>query len=108
MNTSVSLKFELHSTLTFTEAVQKFSQLLFTHVKSVKINVFGWLTNEFNLNLRLYDACSTKPTVLDCTYPVLSLSRIKKEANKTKLIKSQKPSQEETFLRVVLTCFSNI
>ena len=74
----------------------------------MKINVYGWLTNELNLNLRLYDACSTKPTVLDCTYPALSLSRIQKEANKTKLIKSQKPSQKETFLRIVLACFSNI
>ena len=81
MNAPVSLKFELHSTLTFKEAVQKFFQMLFTHVKPVKINVYSLLTNEFNLNLRLYDACSTKPTVLDCTYSVLSLRRIKKGQN---------------------------
>ena len=96
MNASVSLKFELHSTLTFAEAVQKFSQMLFTHVKPVKINVYCLLTNEFYLNLRLYDACSTKPTVLDCTYSVLS-SGIKKKRGKKK---SQKPNQKETFLRV--------
>ena len=83
MNASVSLKFELHPTLTFTEADQKFSQMLFTHVKPVKISVYSLLTNEFNLNLRLYDACSTKPTVFDCTYSVLSPRRIRKEANKT-------------------------
>ena len=51
MNASISLKFELHSTLMFTEAVQNFSQMLFTHVKPVKINVYCLLTNEFNLNL---------------------------------------------------------
>ena len=81
MNAPVGLKFELHSTLTFTEAVQKFSQMLFTHVKPVEINVYCLLANEFNLNLGLYYACSTKPTVLDCTYSVLSLKRIKKGAN---------------------------
>ena len=84
MNASVSLKFELHSTLMFTEAVQKFSKKLFTHVKPVKINAYCLLTNEFNLNLRLYDACSTKPTLLDCTYSVLFRSRIKKRQTKQK------------------------
>ena len=78
MNASVSLK------LTFTEAVQKFSQMLFTHVKPVKINVYCLLTNEFNLKLRLYDACSTKPTVLDCTCSVPSLNKIKKGQTKQK------------------------
>ena len=99
MNASVSLKFKLHSTLTFTEAVQKFSQMLFTHLKPVKINVYSLLTSEFSLNLRLYDACSTKPTVLDCTYSVLSLSRRKKRGKQNK---SQKPNQKETFVHNIL------
>ena len=105
MNASVSLKFELHSTLTFTEAVQKFSQMLFTHLKPVKINVYSLLTNEFNLNLRLYDACSTKPTVLDCTYSVLFLDRIKKEANKTK---AKNQTKKRHSCVIFLPQFSNI
>ena len=43
------------------------------------------LTSDFNLNLRLYDACSTEPTVLDCTYSVLSLGRISKRGKQNKL-----------------------
>ena len=50
-----------------------------------------------------YDACSTKPTVLDSTYSVLSLSRIKKRGKQNK---SQKPNQKETFVRNILACFS--
>ena len=56
----------------------------------------------------------TKPTVLDCTYSVLSLSRIKKRQTK-RIIKSQKPNQKEQeerdiilLLRDILACFSNI
>ena len=85
MNASVSLKFELHPTLTFTKADQKFSEMLFTHVKPVKISVYSLLTNEFTLNLRLYDARSTKPTVLDCTYSVLSSRSDKKRGKQNKL-----------------------
>ena len=95
----------MHSTLTFTEAVQKFSQMLFTHLKQVKINVYSLLTNEFNLNLRLYDACSTKPKVFDCTYSVLSLSRIKKEANKTK---AKNQTKKRHSCVIFLPQFSNI
>ena len=73
------LKFELHSTLTFTEVVQKFSPMFFTYVKPVKINVYCLLTNEYNLNVRLNDACSTEPAVLDCTYSLLCLRRKKKD-----------------------------
>ena len=64
------------------------------------------LTSEFNLNLRSYDACSTKPTVLDCTYSVLSLSRIKKkEANKTK---AKNQTKKRHSCVIFLPQFSNI
>ena len=89
----------------FTEAVQKFSQMLFMHLKPVKINVYSLLTNEFNLNLRLHNACSTKPTVLNCTYSVLSLSRIKKEANETK---AKNQTKKRHSCVIFLPQFSNI
>ena len=106
----LNYNFELHSTLPFTEAVQKFSQMLFTHVKPVKINVYGLLTNEFNLNLRLYDAYlySTKPTVLDCTYSVLSLSRIKKRQTKQKPKTKPKRARGKRHYCVILLRVSQI
>ena len=101
MNAPVSLKFELHLTLKRTEAVQKFSKMLFMHVKPVKINVYGLLTSDFNLNLRLHDACSTKPAVLDCTYSVLSLSRINKRGKQSKLKARNQTKKEHS---CVYTC----